>query len=137
MPEIRRANLDDHAQIQKLWAGAGWGRMDEPEWNVIISSPTVYVFVAEENERLAGVTIASFEGWRAYVYRVAVAPEHQHRGLAKALMAEAEAHVAREGARYIYVMVAEENTGGLALVEAMGYRPEGSVVYIKEPGAGT
>ncbi len=99
--------------------------------------PDIYLFVAEEDGSLIGVAVASFEGWRAYIYRVAVAPGHQRRGLAKALMTEAEAHVAREGARYIYAMVAEENTGGLALVEAMGYRPEGAVVYVKEPSVGS
>ncbi len=132
MAEIRHASLGDHDQILDLFTVAELGKMTEDEWDAIIASPSTVVFVTEEDQAVIGAAIASFDGWRAYIYHLALAPGHRRQGLAKALMAEAEGHLAREGARRVYVMVHEENTAGLALCAVLGYAPEGDVALVKE-----
>ena len=132
MTEIRRAQLADHDALVDLWVDAGLGRTSEGEWNAIIAQPTTVVLVAADGEEIVGSAIASFDGWRAYIYHVAVASNRRHRGEAKELMREAEEHLFREGAGSIYVMVHEQNTAGLALCGAMNYVPEGELVLVKE-----
>ena len=114
MTEIRRARREDHDDLLDLWMEAGHGRMSEEEWDAIIARPSTTVLVAEDAGRVAGAAIASFDGWRAYIYHVAVTPPYRRQGPARRLMAEAEEHVAREGGHRVYVMVGEENTAGLA-----------------------
>ena len=135
MPEIRRAHDHDRDGILDLWITSGLGKMSDDEWNAIIATPSTSVLVADDGGAIVGAAIASFDGWRAYIYHVAVAPAHRHRGLAKALMTEAEEHVAREGAARVYVMVHDENTAGLALSTVLGYVPEGDIALVKDlPG---
>ncbi len=132
MSDIRRAQLDDHDALIDLWIDAGLGRASEAEWNTLIAHPAAVVFVAVDGEDVVGTAIASFDGWRAYIYHVAVAGGRRRGGIARALMQEAEDHLFREGAGAIYVMVHEGNTAGLALSGALGYLPDGDLVLVKE-----
>ena len=75
--------------------------------------------------------VAAFDGWRAYIYHVAVAGDVRRQGLAHDLMAEAERYLLSAGARHVFVTVHEDNTEGLALVGATGYLPEGEIVLAK------
>ena len=131
MVAIRRAQLADQDALVDLWVEAGLGRIGEEEWNALIAHPSAVIFVAEDGEQMVGAAIASFDGWRAYIYHVAVAGPHRHRGVAKDLLQEAESFLFPEGARSIYVMVHQENTAGLALSASMGYVPGGELVLVK------
>ncbi len=131
MVAIRRAQLADQDALVDLWVDAGLGRIGEEEWNALIAHPSAVIFVAEDGEQMIGAAVASFDGWRAYIYHVAVAGTHRHRGVAKDLLEEAESFLFPEGARSIYVMVHQENTAGLALSASMGYVPGGELVLVK------
>jgi len=132
MVDIRRANSSDHDSLVDLWVDTGLGRLGEAEWDVLVAHPAAAVLVAEEGEDVLGAAVASFDGWRAYIYHVAVAESARHHGVARALMDEAAEHLFGEGASAIYVMVNEENTGGLALAAAGGYMPEGEIVLVRQ-----
>jgi ribosomal protein S18 acetylase RimI-like enzyme len=132
MISIRRANTDDHDTLVELWVDAGFGRLGEDEWNVLVAHPAAVVFVAELEGAVVGTAVASFDGWRAYLYHVAVAPQARRGGVARALMNEAAEHLYGEGARSIHVTVHEDNTAGLALSAAAGYLPVGEIVLVSE-----
>ena len=132
MVDIRRANSSDHDGLVDLWIETGLGRLGEAEWDVLVAHPAAAILVAEDGEDMVGAAVASFDGWRAYIYHVAVAESARHHGVARALMDEAAEHLFGEGASAIYVMVNEENTGGLALAAAGGYMPEGEIVLVRQ-----
>ena len=132
MVEIRRANSSDHDGLVDLWVDTGLGRLEESEWDVLIAHPAAAVLIAEDDGALVGAAVASFDGWRAYIYHVAVTEAARHHGVARALMDEAAEHLFGEGATAIYVMVHEQNTGGLALAAAAGYMPEGEIVLVRQ-----
>lgn len=100
---------------------------------MLIAHPATAVLVAEDGGAVVGAAVASFDGWRAYIYHVAVAGAARHGGVARTLMDEAADHLFGAGASAIYVMVHEENTGGLALAAAAGYIPEGEIVLVRQP----
>ncbi|MCY4616691.1 MAG: GNAT family N-acetyltransferase [Chloroflexi bacterium] len=135
--EFRRATLHDHERIQALWDESRLDTVDEHEWDTLITSTGAIVLVAEEEGALVGAIVGTFDGWRAYVYHVAVVPGRRRRGVAKALFEEAQAHLAREGNRIVYVMVNEENEGGMALLHSLGYRQQGDIVMVNEIGDGS
>ena len=132
MAEIRPAQAADHDQTLRLWRDAGLGTMTEAEWHAVIASPTSILLVAEEDAAIVGAAIAAFDGWRAYIYHVTVAPSYRRRGLARALMSGAETLLAQAGAQRVFAMVHQENPAGLALSAIMGYEPEGEVILVKE-----
>ena len=131
MLTIRRANTDDHDALVELWVEAGFGRLGEDEWNVLIAHPAAVVFVAERDGNVVGTAVASFDGWRAYLYHVAVDPFARRSGIARELMDEAARHLFGEGARSIYVTASEDNTAGLALSAGAGYLPAGEIVLVQ------
>ena len=129
---VRPASALDHDAAIRLWEHVGFPTMAEEEWYAIVSNPASFALIAEERGEVVGAAIAFFDGWRAFIYHVAVAETQRGQGVAKALMSEAETLVSGAGARYVYAMVHERNAAGLALATVMGFEPEGDLVLVKD-----
>ncbi|MDA1061992.1 MAG: GNAT family N-acetyltransferase [Chloroflexi bacterium] len=132
METIRPARIEDGAALRMLWADAGLEQMDADQYAAVVAQPSTIVLLAEDEGAATGVAIASFDGWRAQIYHVAVVEPLRHRGLAKELMAAAEKELRALGARAIRVAVGHDNPGGLALSYAMGYAPQDEAVLRKQ-----
>jgi ribosomal protein S18 acetylase RimI-like enzyme len=128
---IRAAEPGDHDPVLALWEEAGLGHTAPDEWEALVASESNAVIVAVSDGDIIGTAIASYDGWRAYIYHVAVARARRREGVSHALMREAERYLIVAGARHVYVAVHEENTEGLALIAATGYVPEGERVLVK------
>jgi ribosomal protein S18 acetylase RimI-like enzyme len=85
-----------------------------------IAGPAV-VLVAEASGRIVGSVIGGFDGWRAGLYRLAVHPDYRRRGIARALVTEAERRLAERGAKRITAMVETDHPWAVAFWEAAGY----------------
>ena len=74
---------------------------------------------------LDGAVIASvmfgYDGHRGWMNYLAVAPEHQGQGHAKALIAQGEALLLAAGCPKISLMVRRSNTQVLGFYQALGY----------------
>jgi ribosomal protein S18 acetylase RimI-like enzyme len=86
------------------------------------------VLVAEVGGRLVGSIIGTFDGWRGNIYRLAVDPSVRRQGIARALVAEVEKRLARQGARRITALVEKANVRGMAFWEAAGYAMDERIV---------
>ncbi|MEX0784568.1 MAG: GNAT family N-acetyltransferase [Dehalococcoidia bacterium] len=129
--EMRPAEATDLARVQRLWEACGLAPAAADEWEALVAGPTTAVLLATDRDELLGSAIASSDGWRAYIYHVAVAPAHRGDGLGHRLMDQAEQYLLSAGARYVYVTVQQDNTEGLALAASQGYLPEGELVLVK------
>lgn len=129
---IRLADQEDHEKIAALWEESRLPTVDLEEWASLIASPNAMVLLAEDEGALAGAVVASFDGWRAYIYHIAVVPGRRQTGVATALMHEAESRLRALGARGIFTMVHETNAAGLALTGHLGYEVQaGELVLTK------
>ena len=79
------------------------------------------IILAWEGGQLVGSIIASWDGWRGNVYRLAVAPTHRRRGIGTGLVQRAEARLTRLGARRITGLVFDSNEVSLALFRRHGW----------------
>jgi ribosomal protein S18 acetylase RimI-like enzyme len=79
------------------------------------------LLVADDSGRLVGTIIAGWDGWRAHLYRLAVAPERRRSGLASLLLDAAERRLHERGATRIDAMVIASNDAGHAFWTARGY----------------
>ncbi len=82
------------------------------------------VLVAE----VEGQIIGTFDGWRGNIYRMAVHPNYRRRGIARALVAEVEKRLARQGAKRITALVEKDHAWAMNFWEAVGYRMDERIV---------
>jgi ribosomal protein S18 acetylase RimI-like enzyme len=78
---------------------------------------------ALEEGRLIGLAIVSLDGAAAHLHRLVVAPEHQRRGIARALMRRAETAATHAGAVRLTLSVASDNLGAVRFYDDLEYIP--------------
>ena len=106
---VRPCRLDECAQVLELWRQAeAIARPTDtlPDVERMVRQHPDTLLVGEEAGRLVGSVIAGWDGWRGGIYRLAVLPECRRRGIAQALVTEAERRLAARGARRLSAMVA-------------------------------
>lgn len=128
---IRSAQPGDREQVSGLWVAAGLAPATADQWNALMIGGTTGVLVAEEGGRVVGAVVAASDGWRAYIYHLAVEEGYRRRGIGQRLMGDAEQQLLSTGARHVFVAIHQDNTEGLALAGTMGYLPEGEIVLAK------
>jgi ribosomal protein S18 acetylase RimI-like enzyme len=84
--------------------------------------------VAEIDGAIIGTLIATFDGWRANLYRLAVVPEHRRHGVARALVQEGEKRTQARGARRYSALVLAAEAGAVGLWEGVGYDRDPRIV---------
>lgn len=128
---IRAAGIANRDAIQELWQSTGLEPATPAEWAALLDGGTSTVLMAERDNQLVGAAIAGFDGWRAYIYHIAVELSSRRQGVGRALIEESERYLRSAGARDVFVMVHQDDTDGLALVGKGGYLPEGEIVLTR------
>jgi len=124
---IRRAGAEDIARVLALWqeAGATPKPTDTPgDLARLLVSPQAVLLLAEADGRVVGAVIGGWDGWRGNIYRLAVAPELRRRGIAGALVGEADRALAALGARRITALVERDHPWAVGFwnaLECAGY----------------
>ena len=99
----------------------------------VADSPAA-VLVAEVEGQVIGSVIGSFDGWRGNIYRLAVHPDYRRQGIARALVAEVERQLARQGAKLISAWVEKEHPWAMGFWRAIGYEVDTRMVrFIHKP----
>jgi ribosomal protein S18 acetylase RimI-like enzyme len=104
------AGAGDLPAILDLWKRAGTepGHTDDIEsLTKLIAHDPGALLVAVEDETIAGSVIAAWDGWRGSIYRLAVAPSHQRRGLGTVLVNAAVKRLRTLGAVRLQAIVVE------------------------------
>lgn len=119
------ASRDDVDELIAFWQVAGENDArptDTPEAVArLLERDAHALVVARDDGRIVGTVIAGYDGWRAHLYRLAVAPSHRRRGIARELLRRAEARLTAFGAGRIDAMVLEHNELGRSLWSSLGY----------------
>ncbi len=83
----------------------------QPEW----------FLVGERDGAVIASVMFGYDGHRGWMNYLAVAPEHQRQGHAKALIAQGEALLLAAGCPKLSLMVRRSNTQVLGFYQALGY----------------
>ena len=80
--------------------------------------------VGEFQGEIVGTVIAGFDGYRGWVYHLAVHPRCRRRGFGRELMREAEARLKALGCPKLNLQVRSSNAEVIAFYEQLGYTIE-------------
>ena len=131
---IRSFTESDTEPVIALWAQAGLLRpWNDPHRDIarkLSVQPDLFL-VVEVDGAVAATAMVGFDGHRGWVYYLAVALDHRGRGLARALMAEAERLLIERGCPKIMLMVRADNDAVIGMYEGLGYATESTVVMGK------
>jgi ribosomal protein S18 acetylase RimI-like enzyme len=122
--EVRPAELTDAKALVGLWQMCGLqfesGRvMVELENCARLNGELVLVATAGAD--IVGSLWASYDGRRGWIQRLATHPTRRGRGIARALVAEAEGRLAGLGATKVNLLIEPDNASVGPFYESLGY----------------
>ncbi len=124
MSEIiyRDAVIDDIPGMVGLWREYWREQPYESNLRSKIELDTDSVYVAEVDRQIVGTIIGGFDGWRGWMYRLAVMSNHQNRGIATHLIKEMQRRLKSRGAKCVSGMISPSNEKMYHILHKMGYR---------------
>jgi ribosomal protein S18 acetylase RimI-like enzyme len=121
----------EEAEVISLWLSVF---PDEPPWNapVLVIRRKVSLqrdlfLVGEFRDRVVATVLAGFDGFRGWVYHLAVAPEHRRQGFGRAMMQEVEARLRLLGCPKLNLQVRTTNAEVIEFYRRIGYQVEDRV----------
>lgn len=128
LASIRVATAADIDPVLALWAAADAvpSVTDDAE-SVRIAIEQNVLLVAERDGTVVGTLIATFDGWRGNMYRLAVHPEHRRDGMATALVDEGERKLRTQGGQRITALVVAEHDQAAEFWESVGYEHDARI----------
>jgi ribosomal protein S18 acetylase RimI-like enzyme len=132
---IRAFTTDDYEAVAAVWdatEGMSTPTLEEVE-RKLERDPELFV-VAEDGDEVVGVAIGTHDGWRGYVFRLAVAPQRRGEGIGAALVADLERRFAAKGVDRLRVLVHRSNPAARAFWEALGYDAIDDVMMFAKDG---
>lgn len=123
--EFRAYQPGDEAQVIELWHRCGLTvPYNNPKRDIQrklrVQSDMFLVGVIDEI--VIATAMVGYDGHRGWINYLAVAPEHQKKGIASRLMEEAETRLLSMGCPKINLQVRTSNTGVIKFYEKIGYK---------------
>ena len=125
---IEEFRMDDYAVVHVLWQRTGlWMRPSDGPVEVrrrLERDPDLFLVARDGAGTLVGVVMGGWDGRRAYVYHLAVAPERQRQGIGGRLMDALEARFGERGAHKAKLQIMNGNEASRAFFGRRGYQEE-------------
>lgn len=121
---LRTAGAADADAVVTLWLGSGAAptMTDDPaSVRALVAHDPEALILAEEDGEIVGTLIAGFDGWRANLYRLVVLPDARRRGVAGALVSEAERRLKLRGAPRANALVVLDHPHAVGFWQSAGY----------------
>jgi ribosomal protein S18 acetylase RimI-like enzyme len=143
-PEIREFRLEDYGRVMELWTQGGLplkplGRDSLENIARQIGLSNVRFLVAENGEggRVIGTVLATHDGRKGWINRLAVDADLRKKGIGARLVLAAESWLESQGMDILACLIEEENAVSMAVFEKLGYKKHPEIIYFakrKYPG---
>ncbi|MBI4559231.1 MAG: GNAT family N-acetyltransferase [Candidatus Hydrogenedentes bacterium] len=115
------AEVADIDQILQLWRRFWEPQAYERNLEAKITDEPDLVIIAESGGHIVGTVIGGFDGWWAWVYRLAVQPKFQRKGVATHLIEIIHQRLASRGADAVGGIVSPSKESVRGFLSANGY----------------
>lgn len=144
--QIRPLGIDDYDAVLDLWRRSGLSSLrlqgrDSREGftHQLETRAAVHgdrrlqaVLGLEVGSQLIGVVIATHDGRKGWINRLAIDPDYRRQGHAKHLIAAAEEALTAQGIHVIAALIERGNESSLALFQQAGYQMHNDVYYLSK-----
>lgn len=135
--EIRKLTMENYEEIIALWSRAKLpykprGRDSREALATQMKANPSFFLGAFEDNRLVGVAILSCDLRKGWINRLAVDPHYQRRGIAKALVEEAEKVLRKHGVKIFCALVEDKNVTSREFLKKCGYIEHRDIIYFSK-----
>jgi GNAT superfamily N-acetyltransferase len=81
---------------------------------------------------LIGVIVGTYESRKGWLNRLAVVPEHQGKGVGRALVSEMEGRLRNRGLQIFAVLIEDGHDASMALFQSSGYEVHDGIHYLRK-----
>jgi len=142
---VRQFRIEDYDRVMELWADGGLplkpqGRDSRESIARQIGLPNVRFLVAEAGEaggRVLGTVLATHDGRKGWINRLAVDAALRRTGIGARLVREAEDWLGSEGMDILACLIEDDNAISMSVFEKLGYTKHPEIIYFakrKYPG---
>jgi ribosomal protein S18 acetylase RimI-like enzyme len=141
---IRGFRIEDYDRVMEIWAEGGLplkpkGRDSRENIARQVKMPNVLFLVAEEGKgsRIIGTVLATHDGRKGWVNRLAVDATLRKKGIGARLVREAERRLEALGMDILACLIEDDNAVSVAVFEKLGYKKHPEIIYFakrKYPG---
>jgi N-acetylglutamate synthase len=134
---IRRMKENDYDDVVNVWLKAGLdyrpaGRDSRAAVIKQLASSYSAILVAEEGKSIVGVVFGTHDSRKGWINRLAVLPERQGNGIAKALIDGVEQELISAGIKIFAATIFADNSASIRTAEKMGYKCLENVKYFSK-----
>jgi ribosomal protein S18 acetylase RimI-like enzyme len=136
-PAIRRLGMEDLPAVHALWKAAGLpfhpeGRDSIERLTSEMDQTRNFLLGAFMDGDMVGCVLASDEGRKGWVNRLAVSPDHRRSGVARQLVEACEEEFRSRGIGLVCALIEDWNAPSMALFDAAGYIRRDDIHYYRK-----
>ena len=118
--------IEDYDRLIEIWGDAGlpyrlFGRDAKEKIAKEMQREDTAFIGLYEDDLMVGVGLATFDGRKGWINRVAIIPDYRKKGYASILIKECEKFLEDQGAEIIACLIEEYNTPSMALFQKHDY----------------
>ena len=133
--DVRPATPGDVAVVIEIWRSADAHPSvtdDEAALLHLLDRDPGALLIGEVDGVAVGTLMATFDGWRGHIHRLAVVPSQRRRGVATRLLQAGEERLTALGVRRVAAIVVDGAAAAMAFWQAAGYdAPDGRLRYVR------
>lgn len=135
--EVEPFKIEDYEELLSLWnrTGLPFDREDRDSLKSLerqVLDDHIAILVLKDEGRLIGSVVASSDGRKGWINRLAVEPEYRGRRLALLLLEEAERFFRESGINIIAALIEDDNTPSMVAFRRCGYEAWPPIVYFRK-----
>ncbi len=131
----REYTPEDYDPVIRLWIACGLiknaGQATQEQLLDFCENGT-FLLYNDDSGRIIGTVMGAWDGWRGWIYKLAVAEERRRKGVGTQLLSEVTRRLRGKGARIIRAYVESQNAASLALFKRQGYELMADFVIVTQ-----